>query len=51
MADGTPRVDPELRRWVAQRMVMDAALVCRAREDPNTFVVACGRIEAAQFFF
>lgn len=42
-------MDPELRRWVAQRMVMDADLVCRARADPNTYVEACGRIEAGQW--
>ena len=46
VADGTPRVDPDLQRWVAQRMVADADLVCRAREDPKTYVEACGRIEA-----
>ena len=51
MADGTPIgvVDPDLQRYIATRMVMDADLVCRAREDPNVYVEACGRIEAGQW--
>ena len=51
MADGTPRqvVDPDLQRYIATRMVADADLICRAREDPNTYVEACGRIEAGQW--
>lgn len=43
--DGVPEVDPDLKRYAGLRLVQDAELILRAREDPNAFVEACGRIE------
>lgn len=44
-----PEIDPGLKRHAAMRLIRDADLIVRARQDPNVFVEICGRIEGGKW--